>query len=185
MYDAVEVENIPNGPHAVAGYVNGNFVTVPELRKRFPHARILEISVGGDVPAHCYDVERGDYHADECARLFKIAKEAGIWRPCFYADLSTMPAVKASLAEVVTSQEEVRLWVAAWDGVSIVPHGYDAKQFTDKALGRSLDESILRDDFFGPVKPAPRDQALRAVVTVDPDSNTWTVEHENPTEVKP
>lgn len=184
MYDAVTVGNIPNGPHAVAGYINGDFVTVPELRKRFPHARVLEISVGGIVPAHCYDIERGDYNPDQAAELFKVAHEHDIWRPCFYADLSHMPAVKASLETVIPNREAVRLWVAAWDGISQVPAGYDAHQFTDKALGRDLDESVCLSDFFGPVKPAPKpDKALRAVVEVDPDTNTWQVHHENPTEV--
>lgn len=184
MYDSVNIDLIPNGPHAVLGYINGNWPTAPELRKRFPHARVAELSVGGMIAAPGYDIERGDYAPDQAGELFQLARDAGIWRPLFYAQLSNMPTVKDSLRPHLKDRAEVRLMVAAWDGVALVPAGYDAKQFTDRALGRNLDESVCLDDFFPPLgPPKPSDRALRATVEVDPDSNTWTVHPEAAAEV--
>ena len=179
MYDSVTIDQVPNAPHAFACYINGRFANEKEAKQRFPHARILTISVGGNVAADCYDVENGDYHPDQAAELFNTARNAGIWRPCFYADLSNMPAVQGALSSVVHDRSEVRLWVAYYNGQTDLPAEYDAHQFTDKALGRNLDESICRDTFFKAVPPAPPkpvDKAYAAKVLLDVDSGTWRVE---------
>ena len=181
MYDNVDLNLIPNGPHAVGCYRNGRYANEDQARKRFPHARILPISVTGDVPCDCYDIETGDYTPDYAAQLVKTALQHNIWRPCLYANLSTMPAVKHDLEANGVQRNEVRLWVAAYDGVPIIPAGYDAKQFTDRALGRSLDESVCNDTFFRPsselaVAPhEPAEKVPAARVTFDPDSGEWTI----------
>lgn len=185
MYDDTNLDLIPNGPHAVAAYVNGQYANYDEAKRRFPHARILGISVTGDVAADCYDVEAGDYTADDVPRLYKIAQEHGIWRPCFYAQLSgVMPAVKEKLNTVVAARKDVRLWVAYYNGTTDLPVGYDAHQFTDRALGRSLDESICADDFFKPLgKPVPapvHEKQPQARVTYDPDENRWDIHRIDP-----
>lgn len=180
MYDSVTLDKVPANPHAVACYVNGRYANEAEARKRFPHARILTISVEGQVPSQCYDIENGDYHTDQAGELFKIAQHEGIWRPCFYADLSNMPAVRASLNEVIKARDEVRLWVAAYDGLSIIPAGYDAHQFTCTALGRNLDESICESTFFKAtakpptVEPAP-DKTATVTVEYNETKRTWAI----------
>lgn len=174
MYDSVDVGQIPNAPHAVAGYVNGNYANIDQIRKRFPRTRILEISVTGTEAHQAYDIEKGDYNPEQAGELFESAKAAGIWRPCFYADLSNMPAVKASLDPHLKERSEVRLWVAYYNGLADLPAGYDAHQFTETALGRNLDESVCADTFFQPAKPAP-DKAAAAKVTFDTDSGSWDV----------
>ena len=182
MYDDTNLDLIPNAPHAVAAYINGEFANYEEAKRRFPHARLLGISVTGDVPADCYDVEAGDYSPEDVPRLYTIARDHGIWRPCFYAQLSgVMPAVKQQLNKVVNAREDVRLWVAYYNGWPEIPGEYDAHQFTDHALGRSLDESICHDTFFKPAgKPveAPvvkQEKQPRAEVTYDPDENRWEI----------
>ena len=177
MYDDVNLSLIPREPHAIIAYINGDEPTLEQARKDFPHARILEMSVRGIVPAQAYDIERFDYTPDDVPELYKVAQEAGIWRPCFYGQLSgTMPAIRAKLNTVITARADVRLLVASWDGVPIVPAGYDGKQFTDRALGRSLDESLLLDTFFQAAKPKPApDRTARATVAFDPDGGNWSI----------
>lgn len=169
MYDDVNYDLIPANPHAVIHYINGHegVLSEEEARKKFPHARLLGMSVTGKVPAPGYDVERGDYTPDDVPELYHIAIEGGIWRPCFYGELSgTMPEIKAKLNTVVKARGDVRLLVADWDDIPIIPTGYDGKQFTDKALGRSLDESILLDTFF---KPEKAEASPSAAPTPEPD----------------
>lgn len=180
MYDDVRLDLIPREPHAVAAYINGQYANIDEARKQFPHARILGISVGGEVPADAYDIERGDYTPEQAASLFRIAQEHGIWRPCFYAQLSgVMSAVRQSLNTVVKSRADVRLWVAYYNNQADLPAEYDAHQFTDRALGRSLDESICRSDFFPAAKPQPKRQPRpewwEAKVGVNHQTGEWRV----------
>lgn len=182
MYDSVNLNEIPAEPHAVAAYINGEYANYEEAKKRFPHARILRISVTGlNTVADAYDIETGDYTADHVPSLYKLAHYAGVWRPCFYAQLSgVMPAVKKALNTVVAAREDVRLWVAYYNDTAELPAGYDAHQFTCTALGRNLDESLCASTFFQAAKPAPvvevkPAEPWRAEVTVDTQSGHWDI----------
>lgn len=186
MYDSVTLDEIPSEPHAVAAYLNGRYQNLAQAHEKFPHARILSISVQGlDTVADCYDIENGDYHPDQAADLYDTAKHAGVWRPCFYADLSNMPAVKASLNKVVTQRQDIRLWVAYYDDLPTLPHGYDAHQFTDKALGRNLDESICDSTFFQPralasptIPDEPKDVTYHLTIVYNEKTGQWTLEQQ-------
>ena len=178
MYDSVDVTQIPNKPAAVAAYINGNFANIDAVRKRFPHARILTISVTGDVPADCYDIERGDYKPEDTPRLYQIAKDHNVWRPCFYAQLSgNMPMVKDYLNLVNRMvRDAVRLWVAYYNGTPDLPDGYDAHQFTNRALGRNLDESICNDRFFQPIPRVDQIPEIeKAIVSFNPADKSWSI----------
>ena len=56
MFDSVTIDQIPADAQAVAGYVNGDFVTAPELLARFPHGRVLTIAVSAGADAECLDI---------------------------------------------------------------------------------------------------------------------------------
>ena len=181
MYDSVDVDQIPENPHAVAAYVNGSYANVDKVKERFPDARILTISVTNYAVADCFDIESDDYKPSDAAELYQDAVRAGVWRPCFYADLSNMPAVKKSLNTVVKDRKDIRLWVALYDNSAYLPEGYDAKQFTDKALERNLDESICDSTFF---KAAPKKVTqpvlvstpkIHATVEYDPTTDEWVI----------
>jgi hypothetical protein len=189
MYDSTTEDQIPKEPHAVAAYINGKYENYDRCKQLFPHARILRLSVTGDVVADGYDMEKGDYQNDEAGKLYKIAKDAGVWRPCFYAQLSgNMPAVKKALNTVIAVRDDVRLWVAYYNRASDLPSEYDAHQFTDRALGRNLDESICADTFFQPAKVTPDTPAQvtaeaeavvdvedKAELTFNRKSGAWSV----------
>lgn len=187
MYDSVTIDEIPAEPHAVAAYINGKYQNLAAAHERFPHARILSISVQGlDTVADCYDIENGDYHPDQAADLYDVAHKAGVWRPCFYADLSNMPAVKESLRKVDgLTNADIRLWVAYYDNVANIPPGYDAHQFTCKALGRNLDESLCDSTFFQPAQlaspavpdePADVTHKVTLDITFNEKTHEWTAE---------
>ena len=179
MYDSVDVNQIPNGPHAVAAYIDGHYITIHDVWRRFPTGvRILTVSTGSGTVADCYDIERGDYKPEDAASLFEHASNHGVWRPCFYASRVAMPLVESSLRKVVKHRDEVRLWFADWTDHAHTLPGADAVQFTDHALNRNLDESLCLDTFFKPVQP-PHTIEHRAPasahVMYDPITRQWNI----------
>lgn len=152
MYDSVDVGQIPVDAQAAAGYVGGHWPTYAELCRRLPHAHVLSIAVTAEEDADCLDVETGDATPQQAPAWVRRQLHRGVWRPALYANLSTMPAVVHELAQAGLNRDQVRLWVAHYTGEPHIPTGYDACQWTDRALGRNLDESLLADAFF----PAPK-----------------------------
>jgi hypothetical protein len=149
MYDAVDVSQIPANAEAVAGYVGGSWPTFAELASRFRHAHRFSIAVNAGEDAACLDIENGDATPDQAPAWAKRQLARGQHRPCLYASASQMPAVWAAIARAGIHRQEVRLWVADWTYQPHIPAGYDACQWTDKALGRNLDESLCTAGFFG------------------------------------
>jgi hypothetical protein len=158
MYDSIELATVPPSPQAVAGYVGGRWPTYTELVRRFPHARHLSIAVGASENADALDVESGDATPGEAAGWVQRQHHRGLKRPVLYTSLSGMQHLVDLLAHAGTPRQSVRLWSAHYTGH---PHvcgpncGFglrvhaDATQYTDKALGRNLDESLTVAGFFG------------------------------------
>lgn len=163
MYDAIpeNVGSIPGKAEAVAGYVDGNFKSFPLLVKRFfPHAHCVSINVFLGNLAAFADVESGNpiNTPDKVRADFHFKKAHGVWRPGYYADHDHM--VNIVLPGLVgIARSEYRLWLADWDGVRVVPNGFDAKQYANPKLTRHpFDTSIVDIERFFPrtVKPAPK-----------------------------
>ena len=161
MFDSVDVNQIPGDAQAVAGYVNGRFQTVPALRQRFPRAHILTIAVNASADADALDIETGDATPAQAAAWFLRQKARGVNRPCLYASASVMDTqVIPALDAAGIGPREIRLWSAHY---THTPHvcgpsscrelgrTADGTQFTDRALGRNLDQSLLLPDFFGDI----------------------------------
>lgn len=157
MFDDVTVDLIPAKAEAVAGYVGGSFTTWPQIVARFPHAHKLSIAVNTSEDARCLDVEPGDANpADAPAWLRRQQKRNPHSVPVIYASISAMPEVVAAMKRAGIKRDEYLLWSAHY---TFHAHlcgpktcGYatkcDATQWTDTALGRSLDESLLSPEFF-------------------------------------
>jgi hypothetical protein len=167
MFDAVDVSAIPGGATVVAGYTDGLWQTVPLLRIRFPHARILTIAVFASGDAECLDVEAGDATPGQAPAWVRRQQARGLYRPVLYTSVSNVPALLSALDAAGIRRDEVRLWSAHYTGVAHrcgpstcaypgLTTDADGTQFTDHARGQSLDESLLLPTFFdGPPKPAP------------------------------
>jgi len=166
MFDAVDISQIPAGPAAVAGYVDGAYQTAPALAARFPHAKLLTIAV---IPAHDaegLDVETGDAAPEDAPGWTRRQEARKVQRPCLYASVEPMQAqVIPVLKAAGITRASVRLWTAHYAGKHIcgpsscgeLSTDADGTQWTDQAFGRSLDQSLLLADFFA-VPPAPSPQ---------------------------
>ena len=153
MYDSVDPSQIPSDATAVAGYVNGHWPTFSQLT-RF-HANRLSIAVNASADAACLDVETGDATPAQAPEWVRRQIARGEKRPVVYANRSTMPAVLEELHRAGIQRSAVRLWTAHYGFLHLCSSqacgaGFeaDATQWTQTALGRNLDESILNATFF-------------------------------------
>jgi hypothetical protein len=137
MYDAVNVAAIPADAAIVAGYVDGNYQTVPALQARFPQATIVEITVTGRPGVRVCDCETGDLTPAQAAAWATAEISAGR-RPTIYCNLSTWPAARTLLAD---RAGQVDWWVAEYDGDPAIPAGAVAKQYqsTDYDISSTVD----------------------------------------------
>lgn len=173
MYDSVTLTEIPPTADAVAGYVDGIYTTWPELCKRFPKAHKLSIAVSVEGDAECLDVEPRDATNAQAPAWVRRQQARGVARPVVYTSLSNAKALLDVLEAAGIARSAVRLWTAHYThtahrcgpscgfGLHTIA---DATQYTDIALARNLDCSLVSDTFF-PVKPKPLTKArLRAWV---------------------
>lgn len=155
MYDSVDPRQIPAHAQAVAGYVAGHFPTFPVLEREFPHARRLSIAVASTQDADCLDVEPGDSRPELAPGWVKRQHARGVHRPVVYASRDAMPAVIHALQATGIKRADVRLWSAHFTGHAHLcspacgaTFHADATQWTNRSLGRNLDESLCHPDFF-------------------------------------
>lgn len=159
MFDSVDLSQIPENAPAVAGYVGGAWPTFNQLRARFPHAYRLSIAVSASEDAVCLDVEPGDAELGQVVSWINAQRARSVKRPVIYSSASGMDAVVRALSDAGIGRESVRLWSAHYTFSPHLcgPHScgevrsttVDATQWTDKALGRNLDQSLVAKGFFG------------------------------------
>lgn len=157
MYDDVTLSLLPANAPAVAGYVGGKWPTFHLLAAKFPHAKRLSIAVNAQEDAECLDVEVGDARPDQAPRWVKRQRARGVKRPVVYCSVSQARLVVSLLKAAGLGRDAYRLWTAHYTGREHIcnskcgfgmPTTADATQFTDRALGRSLDESRCAADFW-------------------------------------
>lgn len=161
MYDSVDVNQIPADAQAVAGYVDGKYQTYTELVKRFPEARKVSIAVSSASDARCLDVEAGDATNAEVAAWIKRQWARGVKRPIVYTSVGNWKALAADLGAAGIKRRPIgksyHRWAAHYTetahrcGRSHGMPGFvraGATQWTDKALGRNLDQSECVRTFF-------------------------------------
>lgn len=161
MYDSVEVGTIPASADAVALYIDGHYANFKAGVEHCPHANHLSIAVFADHDAACLDVEPLDATPAQAAGWVRRQLDRGQPHPVIYSSRDNMQAVLTDLARAGIGRDQVRLWSAHY---GMGPHicsprtcgasfTADGTQWTDSALGRNLDESLLADHFFPP-RPA-------------------------------
>jgi hypothetical protein len=156
MYDAIYVSSLPPGAAAYAGYAGGRWPTFPELQKTFPKAHLLSIAVTALSDADCLDVEQGDATIGQVYAWFTRQVTRGVPRPCIYTSQANVGTLVAAMTANGVARSAYRIWAAHYGrgahvcspaacGAAVA---VDGTQWTDQALGRSLDQSQLNDDFF-------------------------------------
>ena len=160
MYDDVNVSLIPKDAQAVAGYVGGRWPTYDKIVNGWPNAKHLSIAVTASQNARCLDVETGDALISQAPAWVKRQKARGEKLPVLYTAVSWgQKLVDACTHAGLVYGKDYLWWSAHYNpalgkhfcgpkcgfGLKVTAH---ATQFTDKALGRSLDESICSVRFF-------------------------------------
>lgn len=179
-YDSVDISAIPKNPQVVMCYDDGKFRNVDMARRLFPHAHVLRIAVFAKDDGDVLDVERGDASPGEAPGWFERQAHNGVWRPCIYMSRSVMPEVQKAMEDFHIPRAEYRLWSASYDTDASghhFPHidpGADGTQWTDNALGRNLDESLLLPTFIRHDPPALH-RTYRAIVEIDPFGLKWDI----------
>lgn len=168
MYDSVTVTEIPAHAKAVAGYVGGKWPTYPVLVRTFPNAHKLSIAISASEDADCLDVEKGDATNAQAAEWVKRQHARGLRHPKVYTSISNWPSLDATLdaAGLVRHRpyHHVLFWVRTYKRWSAhytgKAHRCDKScgfpirgkvagtQWTNKALGRNLDASLVGRRFF-------------------------------------
>ena len=167
-YDTAFNGEFPPGAAAYAAYIDGAIGSQPNyayIVATFPDARHLSIALFPEDDADALDVEPGAavppdipaWHARQAAR--------GVARPAVYASTSTMEAeVLPVLALAGIARESVRLWTAHYglgehicgpSSCGALSVDADGTQWCENAMGRTLDQSLLLDSFFGTPAPSP------------------------------
>lgn len=172
MYDSVTLDAIPADAEAVAGYTSGRWPTFKEIPARWPKAKHLSIAVNAEQDADCLDIENGDATPVQAPVWVRRQIARGVKKPVVYSSVSEMPTVLSILKTSGIKRSKVRVWTAhytmrehrcgpeCYRGFTTVA---DATQYSDKALGRNLDASLVSDSFFDPGVPAAvRRKTLRA-----------------------
>jgi hypothetical protein len=159
MYDSVTPRNVPADAQMVAGYADGVYANLAELRARFPRATVVSIAVRWTTCAQVRDVENGDATPAQ-AVLWCTQTMAGVTSQhlTVYCNSSMWPAVRAAFQAAGVG--EPNYWVAQYDGDPTIPAGAAAKQYLGDYHG--YDQSSVADYWPG-VDPAP----APALSTVD------------------
>lgn len=152
MFDTVTINQLPSFANtsrdAVAGYADGIFVNERQVFTHDPKAHHLSIVVHPTDLGDCLDIENGDADIAEAPGWWHKATMAGIWRPVLYIETSQAGALVAHLAAAAIHRSSYRLWTAHYTDEPHIESGSDATQWTQKALGRNLDESLGLDSFW-------------------------------------
>jgi hypothetical protein len=161
MFDSIHVSAIPKNAEAVAGYVGGAWPTYAELVATFPlKVHKLSIAVASRYDAECGDFEQGDMPNKLAPVWVKRQIARGVKQPVVYTSVSNAHGLLATLKAAGIDRKDIRLWTAHYTGKphlcgAVCGFGMDTKadatQYTNNALGRTLDASLCSKTFFGPV----------------------------------
>lgn len=173
-YDDVTLALIPHNAPVVFAYEDGDFRNLALARRAFPHAHVFSICVNAAHDGDFLDVERGDADPSQLKEWWLRQHERGVWRPGPYASIGNGMPQCEEIMRTLATRDEYRLWSADYTHEPHINPGMDGTQWTDRALGRSLDESLLRSDF---VRSAPPAQHPRMAAEVEFDTVTrqWRV----------
>jgi hypothetical protein len=175
MYDSIDLSQFPANPEAVAGYVGGHWPTYNELVAKFPDALHLSIAVQANQTARCLDVEPGDATPAQAPGWFANHADHSHGLPVLYGSASAVNEIVTAMAHAGYARDRFLIWSAHYTfhehicspgGCGYPPA--DATQWTDKAHGKNLDQSLCSDHFFT-TAPPPTEEEMAIAATVNAD----------------
>jgi hypothetical protein len=163
QYDTTTPAALPSNPSYLAGYTSGLWPNYLPLVKAYPRAKVKSIAVTAGFHAMCLDAEPGDASPSQVVAWVKADLAAGFSKPCVYSSLWEFTnQIRPLLAAAGISRSSIWEWDADYMFVSRIDPTFDCTQWTDKALGRNLDESTCSLAFLG-VTPAPPKPPVKQV----------------------
>lgn len=152
LYDSTNGADIPSTAEAVAGYIDGAYITwTPDEWARFANVPRLRIAIFATDDADVLDVETYDATPDKVGG-WTLRQKRFVW---IYCNRSNRSAVEFNLNKTGLKPSDVGLWIATLDGTKIVdasPYGYDvcAVQYANSIIsGGHFDESIIYGELPG------------------------------------
>lgn len=152
-YDSTTLGAIPHHPQVVFAYDDGEYSDYKLARRIFPHAHVFSICVRAEDDGDFLDIEKDDAIPPQAHNWIQRQIDRGVWRPGLYGSISIMPAIEQAIAGLHLARAMYRKLSAHYTGVPHVEEDCDGTQWTDKALGRNLDESLLLPSFIPPAPP--------------------------------
>jgi hypothetical protein len=116
MADSIDVEALPVGCDAYAGYTGGRWPTYHALCQRFPNALLVSIAVTAHGDGMILDVEQGDATVADAVAWVKRWHAAGVELPGIYCALATAGTAHRALDAAGIPRNRYKLWVAHWNG---------------------------------------------------------------------
>jgi hypothetical protein len=177
MFDDVDVALLPAGYDAYAGYVDGLYANISQIKARFPNAEILTIAVFATDVAECLDIEPSDATNAQAPAWFRLALAHGVTKPCLYTSAGNADALVSTMNKAGIARSAYRLWTAHYTNVAHLcgpstchecQASADATQFTSTAQGQSLDESVCAGGFFTLLTPTPNTPPVVLMGDIDP-----------------
>lgn len=184
MFDTAWNDQFPSGAQAYAGYVDGDVGDQPNydwIVSAFPAAHHLSIALFAGNDADTLDVEPGAAEPSDIPGWYLRQVARGIARPVIYANAYTMDAeVLPVLSAAGIARAGTRLWSAHYGlgehvcgprSCGALSVDADGTQWSDNALGRALDQSLLLGNFFGaPPAPSWEDELLASIPVIAKNS---------------
>lgn len=173
-YDAIDLSSFAGLTDAdvLFGYVDGMWATWAELRalaEGLP-VHLVSIAVFADHDADILDIEPGNATNSDAPKWVRRQIARGAWRPGLYTSVSNVDALVYTLAGAGLNRGDYRLWTAHYGQGEhvcgpVTCHQTqitaDGTQWTDRAHGRSLDQSHLTASFFPPTHPASSGELMQ------------------------
>lgn len=146
MEDAVTVSDLQPGFPAYAGYYNGTYANLTEMRARFPRAYIVSVSPNGANGAMCIDIEPGDAVPANAPGFWHNSSHGGAVKPWFYGSASWTSSIVNALTSAGIPRSSYFIWSAHYIGAHICGPGtcgYPQADATQYATNNAYDTSIV------------------------------------------
>jgi hypothetical protein len=128
------------------------------------HGGVVSVAVSASDDADCLAVVRGDAAPVDVPAWVRRQLARGVQRPIVWAAITDFPTINTLLKADGLSRSEVREWDINTTGITHVDPGFDATQWTAKALNiPGLDESLVLWNSGYPIPPAPQSTLKLAV----------------------
>jgi hypothetical protein len=150
MYDGVNPATLPPNGDIYAGYVDGKFANLPEMKAAFPGKLYVGIAVSASTNnGRILDVENGDATPAQVPQWLAMRRAAGVV-PCVYTSLAQWTACKVAVSNA--GMLPPLWWIADWKGTS--PHTIPGAVAVQWESTPGYDQSVVADYWPG-LDPAP------------------------------